>query len=261
MADTGRRSRPSFRGALDKAWNSDDSRMQASRPGELPMNGIHDMGGITNFGPVRPEANEPVFHEEWQRRVFAMNMAAMGFVGPVDRVRHSIERMDAVEYLTTSYYEHWLHALATLAEELGYVSAEEIATGRAAGKAQLPHPAATPAMAEDLVRGGLPANREVAAKPAFATGDKVRARNLEVAGHTRLTRYVRGKAGTVTAYHACHVFPDTNAHDQGENPQPLYTVRFEADELWGDNVARRDCVHIDLWESYLEPLHGGAEPS
>ncbi len=217
------------------------------------MNSIHDMGGLTNFGPVLHETDEPVFHEDWERRVFAMNLVATPFIGPVDRVRHSIERMDAVEYLNTSYYEHWLHAISTLVEELGYVTPEELETGHSLGPAKLPHPAPSADMIAALFRAGMPANRDTDAEPAFAIGDKVRARNLEVKGHTRLARYVRGKAGTVTALHGCHMFPDTNAHDHGECPQPLYTVRFEAKELWGENVTRRDCVHIDLWESYLQP--------
>jgi nitrile hydratase len=220
------------------------------------MNGIHDMGGLTNFGPVQPEENEPVFHEDWERRVFAMNMAALGYVGPVDRARHAIERINAVDYLNTSYYEHWLTGVTTLLVELGLVTAEEVETGRVIRNTQPPHPAASADMAEGLVRGGIPAVRDVPAKPVFEVGAAVRARNLEITGHTRLARYVRGKTGVVIAYHGCHVFPDTAAHDKGENPQPLYTVRFEAKELWGDNVTRRDCVHIDLWESYLEPLNG-----
>lgn len=223
------------------------------------MNGIHDMGGITNFGPVRPETNEPVFHHEWQRRVFGMNMAGLAFVGPIDRARHVIERMDAVHYLTTSYYEHWLHGVVTLLEELGYVSHEELESGKASGPAKLPHPAPDAEMIEGLVRGGIPANRPCESAPAFAPGTKVRARNLEIKGHTRLPRYVMGKPGVVIAYRSCHAFPDTAAHDQGECPQPLYTVRFEARGLWGDNVKRRDSVYIDLWESYLQPMdHGEA---
>jgi nitrile hydratase len=224
------------------------------------MNGIHDMGGLTNFGPVLPEAGEPVFHAEWERRVFAMNMAGLAFLGPIDRARHAIERMNAVDYLTTTYYEHWLAGLVTLTRELGYVTADELATGRAAAPAQLPFPAPGTAAVESLLRGGLPANRATAVEPAFAIGSRVRARNLELPGHTRLVRYVRGKAGTITAFHGCHVFPDTCAHDLGENPQPLYTVRFEASELWGDDVTRRDCVLIDLWESYLQPCDEGVQP-
>jgi nitrile hydratase len=222
------------------------------------MNSIHDLGGLTNFGPVRPEANEPVFHEEWERRMFGMVVATLAFFGPVDRVRHAIERMDAIEYLTTSYYEHWLKGAEMLAEELGFATAEELASGRAAGAAALPHPAPDAAAFEALLRGGMPATRDVAIEPAFAVGARVRARNIEVPGHTRLPRYARGRHGTVIACHGCHAFPDTAAHDRGEDPQPLYTVRFEAKELWGDNVDRRDCVLIDLWESYLEPLDQGA---
>jgi len=222
------------------------------------MNGIHDLGGLTGFGPVRAEKNEPVFHEDWQRRIFALNMAALAFLGPVDRARHAIERMNALEYLTTSYYEHWIVAIETMARDLGYLTDEEIQTGQAGHRKPTPHPAPSAAMIEGLIRGGMPANRDDSqVKPAFDLGTKVRARNLEIPGHTRLARYVRGKAGVVTALHGCHVFPDTVAHDKGENPQPLYTVRFEAKELWGDNVTRRDCVYIDLWETYLEPLHEG----
>ena len=90
------------------------------------MNGIHDLGGMTCFGPIDPEPDEPVFHADWERRVFAMNLAALAFLGPVDRARHAIERMDPVEYLSTSYYEHWLVGLVTLAKDLGYVTQAEV---------------------------------------------------------------------------------------------------------------------------------------
>jgi nitrile hydratase subunit beta len=52
--------------------------------------------------------------------------------------------------------------------------------------------------------------------------------------------------------HGAHVFPDTNALFQGENPQPLYTVKFRALDLWGEAASARDTVCIDLWEDYLE---------
>lgn len=217
------------------------------------MDGVHDMGGLANFGAVRAERNEPVFHAEWERRTFAMNMCALAFIGPVDRVRHSIERMDPVEYLTTSYYEHWIHALATLAEEMGYVTAEELARGQVSTPVQLPHPAPPAEAMLGLLRGGVPATRDTGPAAVFKAGDKVHARTFEFAGHTRLPRYLRGKTGTVVAFRGNHVFPDTHAHDAGEQPHALYTVRFEAAELWGGNVTRRDCVHVDLWESYLEP--------
>jgi len=206
------------------------------------------------FGPVRREADEPIFHADWERRVFAINMATLAFVGPVDRARHAIERMNPVTYLSTSYYEHWLAGTEILLQDLGYATASEIESGRLEIRKDLPHPAPNAEMVEGLVRHGIPATRtEGRLTPRFVPGDAVKARNLEISGHTRLARYVRGKAGVIHAHHGSHVFPDTAAHDRGENAHPLYTVRFEAKELWGDNVERRDCVYIDLWEDYLEP--------
>jgi nitrile hydratase len=217
------------------------------------MNGIHDLGGMAGFGPVLQESDEPVFHADWERRVFALNIASLAFFGPVDRARHAIERMNPATYLSTTYYEHWLSATQTMAKELGYMTDEEIATGRNLCTKPTPHPAPTAAMVEGLIRGGMPATRnEGRTEPAFAPGDRVRARNIEVTGHTRLPRYVRGKVGVIVAHRGSHVFPDTAAHDRGENAQPLYTVRFEAKELWGNNVERRDCIFVDLWEDYLE---------
>jgi nitrile hydratase len=71
-------------------------------------------------------------------------------------------------------------------------------------------------------------------------------------GHTRLPRYVRAKSGTIDSIHGVFVFPDTNAHFKGENPQYLYSVRFTARELWGEQTAPQDCVYVDLWDDYLE---------
>jgi nitrile hydratase len=222
------------------------------------MNGIHDLGGMTCFGPVRREEDEPVFHADWERRVFAMNLAALAFLGPVARARHAIERMDPVEYLSTSYYEHWLVGLVTLAKDLGYATDAEIDAGRAAAIKATPFPAPSAKEVAGLLSHGIPATREDGrTAPAFGLGAQVRARNREVAGHTRLPRYVRGRVGVVIAHRGSLVFPDTAAHDRGENAHPLYTVRFEAKELWGDNVARRDCVYIDLWEDYLESAAKG----
>jgi len=222
------------------------------------LNGIHDLGGLTGFGPISQEIDEAVFHADWQRRVFALNMVSLAFLGPVDRARHAIERMNSFEYLATSYYEHWIAAIVTMAKDLGYLTDQEIETGRVGRTRQTAHPAPCAEVIEGLVRGGMPANRDdVRTEPAFGLGATVRARHIEITGHTRLARYVRGRIGVITAHHGCHVFPDTVAHDQGEHAQPLYTVRFEARELWGENVNRRDCIYIDLWESYLEPAHKG----
>lgn len=217
------------------------------------MNGIHDMGGMTCFGPVERESDEPVFHADWERRVFALNVASLVFMGPLDRARHAMERMDPLEYLATGYYEHWLAGVQTVARDLGFLNDEELRSGRSHSAPRLPHLAPDAGAIKGLVRVGVPAARDHSTRaPVFVVGQRVRARNLEIRGHTRLTRYVRGKTGLITRLHGIHVLPDTAAHDSGENAQPLYNVRFDARELWGENVERRDCVHIDLWEDYLE---------
>lgn len=221
------------------------------------MDGIHDMGGMVTFGPVIEEPGEPAFHHAWQRRIFAINLAATPFLGPVDRCRHARERINAVEYVNQSYYEGWLAMVTMLSQEHGFATADELASGQSGFTPELPFPAPDVEAIAAFLRNGDSPLRETGITPAFKPGDSVRARNMETMGHTRLPRYVRGKHGTVVACHGSHVFPDTFAHDQGENAHPLYTVRFEASELWGDNVTRKDCVYIDLWESYLEPKAQG----
>jgi nitrile hydratase len=89
--------------------------------------------------------------------------------------------------------------------------------------------------------------------PRFAIGQRVRARNAQPEGHTRLPRYARGKIGTILRHHGGHVLPDAGAHGKGDAPQHLYTVSFAARELWGEAANARDSVNLDLWESYLEP--------
>ena len=220
------------------------------------MNGIHDMGGMTCYGPIKREEDEPVFHSDCERRVFAMLIASLAFLGPIDRARHAIERMDPVQYLTTSYYEHWLAGIEIMAKDLGYLTDEELDSGKVITLKDTLHPPPNAEMVEGLAREGMLATREDGRQePVFKIGDKVRARNIEIHGHTRLPRYVRGKTGVIEMLHGVHAFPDTAAHDQGENPHTLYNVRFEARELWGDNVERKDSVYIDLWEDYLEPVN------
>ena len=102
------------------------------------MNGAHDLGGMHGLGPINPEpeVTEPVFHAEWERRVFGLNLAA-GALGQwnIDISRHARERQHPIAYLRHSYYENWLIGLETLLLEAGLVSAEELATGKATSPA------------------------------------------------------------------------------------------------------------------------------
>jgi nitrile hydratase len=93
--------------------------------------------------------------------------------------------------------------------------------------------------------------QDIEEPPAFMAGDSVRAKSHGVSGHTRLPGYVRGRRGRIEAFHGAHVFPDANAHGE-KRAEPLYTVGFNAAELWPETEGRRDRVFLNLWESYLE---------
>ena len=218
------------------------------------MNGVHDMGGMHGLGPIAPEMDEPRFHAPWEARALALTLAA-GAWGrwTIDRSRHQRERIPGPDYLAMGYYEKWITALIELMVQTGLVTREELVCGQAAPDA----PKLTPPLLADrvpavLAKGG-PTERETARAPRFEVDDLVRARNINPTGHTRLPRYARGHAGVISRRHGAHVFPDANAHGQGEQPQPLYQVRFEAHELWGDDAKGRGAVYLDLWEDYLEP--------
>jgi len=176
----------------------------------------------------------------------------------IDEFRHGIERMDPAHYLSSSYFEHWLDGMTRLLVEKGVVNATEL-TARTAFFHERPEVLATLAPAAPPgTRGAMPraqtSFRENSVPPRFAVGAVVVTRNLHPPGHTRLPRYARGKRGTIAAHRGCHVFPDTNAHGLGEQPQHVYSVRFEARELWGDAAEPNQHVHLDLWESYLLPV-------
>ncbi|MFN9711882.1 MAG: nitrile hydratase subunit beta [Alphaproteobacteria bacterium] len=216
------------------------------------MTGAHDMGGMHGLGPIAPETDAPVFHHSWEARVHAMTMASPTRSN-IDAGRHQRELIPGPEYLRMSYYEKWLTGLCALLLKHGLVTPDELARGQPdPGRAR-----ATPLLAAAAVPGVLSRagsyERETAAGPGFKSGDRVRALNINPTGHTRLPRYVRGRTGVVERCHGVHVFPDSNAHGQGEAAQPLYLVRFEARELWGPDASAIDTIRLDLWESYLAP--------
>lgn len=220
------------------------------------MDGIHDLGGKHGFGPVRVEEDEPVFHSRWEAAVFAMSGA-----GPkadawnnTDRFRHAIERIDPVAYLSHGYYGRWLGGIENMLVEAGVVSRQsiddrviELGGSSVDLVASRPNPSPDP-KSEPPVE--LDSSRKVGRKPKLSIGDRVKTSQEVKSGHTRLPAYARGKTGTVALLHDAWVYPDTNAHGQGENPQYLYTVQFTGTELWGggdENIR----VSLDLFEPYL----------
>lgn len=217
------------------------------------MNGVHDMGGMQGFGPVRPEPDEPVFHARWEGRVLAMQRA-MGYVGlwNIDMSRFSLEKLPPHIYLGVTYYEKWERGLESRLVEHGLVGADEIAAGHSLRAGQtLPRKLGVGAVDKSLTRGSYA--RPARAPAGFAPGDAVRTKNINPLSHTRLPRYARGRTEIVEAVRGCHVFPDSVVAGEGENPQWLYTVLFTGRELWGDEADPSLRVSIEAFEPYLEP--------
>jgi nitrile hydratase subunit beta len=216
------------------------------------MNGIHDMGGMQGMGPIEYENNEPVFHAAWEARVYAMNRAVAATGKLRGALRVPIESLTAFEYLRMSYYEKWLWSLTERMVASGLVTRAEIENGHPTEGSAKFVPALSAADVPVFMRR-VPPTRKDQVAPRFQVGQHVRARNINPVTHTRLPRYVRGKAGTIERDRGVATLPDTNAYGLGENPQHVYSVRFSARELWGDRAAPQDAVYVELWDDYLEP--------
>jgi nitrile hydratase len=214
------------------------------------MNGIHDMGGMDGFGSIEAERDEPPFHERWEGRVLAM-ARAMGHtrVWNIDMGRASLEALPPETYLHASYYERWALGLENRLLAHGLVKNEELAAGHARHHGKTLD-AMTPSEANRAtVRGNY--ERVPQAPARFRIGDRVRAANINPTTHTRLPRYVRGHAGIIEAVRGCHAFPDEEALGKGGHPRWLYSVAFEARELWGEETQPGLKISIDAWEPYL----------
>lgn len=209
------------------------------------MRSIHDLGGMYGFGSVVREADEPVFHEQWQETAFAMLMLAGTVLRDfnADQYRHSVERMAPGHYLSVHYYERMLTGITTLLVEQGVLDVADL-EARAGGAFPLALPIASAPVAD------------LAPQPIarFRVGQHVRVHQYHSKGHTRAPAFCRGKAGTVLRVTPKFAFPDTSAHGGERRDEHTYHVEFSARELW--DGSGNDTVVVDLWDSYLE----GCEP-
>jgi len=217
------------------------------------MNGAQDLGGMMGFGPINPEQNEPIFHAEWEKRALGVTLCC-GALGEwnIDISRHARETLHPADYLSSSYYEIWIKGLLKLLAARGLVSREELAAGRSLDAPKVTKPALRAADVPARLASGGPCDRPLDRAPRFKRGDRVRTINIHPTTHTRLPRYARGKSGVIEGRQGSFVFPDTNAHGKGEDPQWVYLVVFKGTELWGADSDPGLSVAIDLWEPYLE---------
>jgi nitrile hydratase beta subunit len=211
------------------------------------------MGGMHGFGTVQPDDGLTPPLTGWEARVEVMTtiLEAHG-VYNIDEFRHGIEQMNPAHYLRATYFERWLATIEHNLVAKGYLAAGELDArvqqlrDQPSFKPSVPPLVSTPPLPMPL--GTSPAT------PVFAAGDLVITRNINPRGHTRLPRYARGKRGVVYQVHGVQIFPDSGAHGRGPDPRPLYNVRFDANELWGDDAEGVQAVHLDLWEPYLERI-------
>ncbi len=225
------------------------------------MDGIHDLGGKNGFGTVDTSSGKLPL-KSWEQRVLSMVNGSFGagLIGNVDQFRHAIERIDPISYLSDGYFGRWLGGLETLLVERGVITIEDVNVAVRGLGGEISRVAARPSSSPDRITyppAKFHGMRALTEPPLYAVGQKVTTALHGHSGHTRLPQYASGKEGTIVAWHQGWVYPDTNAHGHGENPEHLYTVCFSGELLWGDSAEPGTIVHIDLFEPYLSPVETG----
>jgi nitrile hydratase beta subunit len=217
------------------------------------VNGVHDMGGMMNYGPVVVDTDEPLFHADWERDVFGMfvAMSALGLWNSAV-ARGACESMPPAAYVSATYYEIWLAALEYLVVSENLITAEQLA-GATSARAERAAPPRRSVRASAAIPGtGFGKVRDVDSSARFTVGDPVVTRNINPHSHTRLPRYARDKPAVVERVHGAYVFPDAQALRRDEDPHWLYTIRFNGRDLWGEDADPTLSTSIDAWETYLD---------
>mgnify|MGYP003321113052 FL=1 len=218
------------------------------------------MGGRFGDGAIRPgSSGDKIFKEKWHARALAITLAAGSLKQwNLDMTRHARECLPPKEYSKCSYYEKWIFALANLLVVKGVINRDEFLD-----PINKLHPLSSRKLQAADVAGvlskGAPTSRSIDSPPKFFIGQGIKTRRAEnkfiSGGHTRLPKYVERCEGKIEICHGAHVFPDTHAHNLGEQPEHLYTVSFLASELWESPENPSDTLCVDIWESYLEPVN------
>ena len=217
------------------------------------MDGIHDLGGKQGFGPIEVDDGEDPFHHDWEGREWGIAQCARTPGITIDWWRHCRELIMPEDYLERPYFDSWAQTDFSTYIEAGWITLDEIDAGKSLSTDSNPDPVAAMSLQQVLDEDRAHAYRfdtESAVAARFSVGQPVRTARHGHAGHTRLPQYVRGCRGVIHALHGAHVFADLSAAGE-EVYQPLYSVVFEAAELWPEAAGSRDKVYLDLWESYL----------
>ncbi|MEJ0067747.1 MAG: SH3-like domain-containing protein [Pseudomonadota bacterium] len=200
---------------------------------------MHDLGGKQGFGTVVYEPGDAHRDEDWELRARALSaLLVEKKIYNMDEYRHAIERMDPRHYLTASYYERVMTAVATLCVEKGLLTVEELED-----HAESRFPLSKP----------IGPGRQNAPAQKFLVGEAVRVKNEFVSGHVRMPGYIRGKPGIVVGETPAYPFPDSSGHGMPITNEPTYDVRFSSRDLWPDS-SDDAFVHVGVFQSYLEKI-------
>lgn len=219
---------------------------------------MHDLGGRREFfGPVAHTVAEPVFHEDWEGRVFGIATFVQTVFGPnFDSFRAVMEKLPPEEY-RGPYYGRWLSVLERM---LGsYVSGRKsaprmkVAGAAFAARRVITRPTLPRFVNVQVMPRIVGGAKRSGQMPAFGLGDAVRVRAEREEGHTRQPGYVTGRRGTIVDHRGAAVFADVHAAARTKVAEHLYTVAFDGAELWGDGAEPNTEIRIELFEPYLEP--------
>jgi nitrile hydratase len=211
---------------------------------------MHGFGSVGEPGDDRP------YRERWEPRIFAIHLlVGLEGLGAGPGGRAVREEMDPARYLAASYYERWLYSAEQRLLRKGTIAAGDVEAmvERLVSGAEMPQHR-DEAMADRML-DSLRTRRPMRPPPEgarFQPDQRVRVKRMHPPGHTRCPRYVRGAVGVVEAVRGADRLPDRAVYGEKIDREPVYSVAFGSEELWGPSDEPAWTVSLDLWDSYLE---------